>query len=168
MTDCWAGLMEKVMICLSLKETEAQSQTAFPDTVRGVVVATGCNIIRRRVASIGGLVFSSPASSMEVRQNDDGAVSWNLVSYEPLDMKLSHIRKWATWFWVWGRGGTVREVRETRQQLVWHCHSGRSACFLMAAESWKIFWNNSIHCADEYTWIGMTSGRRLKLSLSAC
>lgn len=34
-------------------------QSAFPDTLCGVVVATGFNIIRRRVVSIGGSVFNS-------------------------------------------------------------------------------------------------------------
>ncbi len=67
--------MEKVRIFPSLKEKEARRQTAFPDTLCGVVVATGCNIIRRRVASIGGSVFNSPAGRMEVRPNEDGAVS---------------------------------------------------------------------------------------------
>lgn len=67
--------MERVRILPSVKERVAQRQTAFPDTLCGVVVATGCNFIRRRVASIGGSVFTSPAGRMEDQPNEDGAVS---------------------------------------------------------------------------------------------
>ena len=68
--------MEKVRIFPSLKEKEARRQTAFPDTLCGVVVATGCNIIRRHVASIESSVFSSPAGGMEVQPDEDGADNW--------------------------------------------------------------------------------------------
>lgn len=119
--------MEKLRIFPSLKGREAQRQTAFPDTLCGVVVATGCNIIRRRVASIGGSVFNSPAGGMEVQPNEDGAVNRMPFWYEWLSIKPGCVWKWTPWFWVWGRGGTVREVRGARQCLVWRCHSGRSA-----------------------------------------
>lgn len=121
--------MQKVRIFPSLKKKEARRQTAFPDTLCGVVVATGCNIIRRRVASIGDSVFSSPAGRMEVRPNEDGAVSRMPFWYECLGAKPGCVWRWTPWFWVWGRGDTVREVREARQRLVWRCHSGRSASF---------------------------------------
>lgn len=41
------------------REGGGESQTAFPDRLCGVSVATGCNIIRRRAASVGASVFSS-------------------------------------------------------------------------------------------------------------
>lgn len=65
----------EVRIFPPLKGREARRQTAFPDTLCGVVVATGCNIIRRHVASIGGSVFDSTAGRMEVQPNEDGAVN---------------------------------------------------------------------------------------------
>lgn len=153
--------MEKVRICPSLKEKEVRRQTAFPDTLCGVVVATGCNIIRRRVASIGGSVFNSPAGRMEVQPKDDGAVSQMPVWYERLGVKPGCVWKWTPWFWVWGRGGTVREVREARQRLAWYCHSGRSASlwwwwwwwwYLYLASDLDIIRGSRSCCADKCTW----------------
>lgn len=100
-----------------MKEKQAQRQTAFPDTLCDVVVATGCSIIRRCVASIGGSVFNSPGS-MDVQPNEDEAVAW---------LPFWYVKKWTPWLLVWGRGGSVKEVRGSRQRLLPHCLSGHCA-----------------------------------------
>lgn len=66
---------------------------------------------------------------MEVQPNEDGTVHRMPFWHECLDVKPGCDWKWTPWFWVWGRGSTVREVREARQRLVWRCHSGRSASY---------------------------------------
>ena len=131
---------------------EGGAATAFPDTLCGVVVATGCNIIRWHVASIGGSVFNSPAGGMDVQPNEDGAVNRMPFWYECLGVEPGCVWKWTPWFWVWGRGGTVREVRKARQLFVWCCHSGRSTSLW-----WHVFvsglrcgccWGNHSCCSN--------------------
>lgn len=151
--------MEKVRIFPSLKEKEARRRTAFPDTLCGVVLATGCNIIRRRVASIGGSVFNSPAGRMEVQPNKDGAVSLLPFWHECPGVKPGCVWKWTPWFWVWGRGGTVREVREARLCLVCCCHSGRSASlwWRVLVSGFRSGYCSSNHsCRAEKTWMWNT------------
>lgn len=169
--------MEKVRTFPSVKEKEARRQTAFPDTLCGVVVATGCNIIRRRVASIGGgSVFSSPTGRMEVWPNEDGAVNRTPFWCECLGIKPGRIWKWTPWFWVWGRGGTVREVREARQCLMWCCHSGRSAplwCRALISGFRSGYCSSNHSCgANKKMWmkkiLRMICGREVKQAVRAC
>lgn len=120
------GQMEKVRIFPFSEKEGGGAADSIPGHIVWRCHGNRVHIIQRRAVWIGGSVFNSPSGRM-VRLNEDGAVSRTPFWYECLFFKSGCVWKWAPWFWVWGREGTVREVRKARQRLVWRCHSDRCA-----------------------------------------
>lgn len=149
------GQMEKVRIFPFSKKEGGGAADSIPGHIVWRCHGNRVHIIRRRVVWIGGSVFNSPSGRM-VQLKEDGAVSRTPLWYECLFIKPGCIWKWAPWFWVWGREGTVREVRKARQRLVWRCHSDRCASLRpLCACIWAHIWILCL-CANEIQWMGNT------------